>query len=178
MGNDKTVEWTPKVVNLIDHKPFGKRWLSHGPERETEGIMLHATAGSSASGAISALRAKNFSYDVIIDNDGTIYKCVPFNHKTSHAGKSVGWSGPNCNRYTLGIAFVNLNDGEDTLSPQQELAVRWYIKAQIKPALPGVRKLTTHYGASFPRKNDPRTVNARAIAEDCGLEYWPGLRKD
>lgn len=164
--------FVPSVTNL-------DKWLhTPGARARTEGVILHSTAGSSLAGALSALRQRGLAYNFLIDKDGSIHKCLPIKAKASHAGVSVGWSGPNCNSYTIGIAFVNENDGVKHITPEQEQAVRWLLKTQLKPEYPSLKYLTTHYGVSYPRKSDPRTVNARSIAEDSELIYWPGRRRD
>jgi hypothetical protein len=78
----------------------------------------------------------------------------------------------------MGISFVHENDGVKGITKEQEGAVRWLITTQIMPNVASCRRLSTHYGVSFPRKTDPLKVDARAIAEDCNMIYWSGRKRD
>ena len=70
-------------------------------------ITAHYTAGTSVSGSISHLRSVGLSYHVIIDRDGTLTQCAPFNKRAGHAGVS-NWKGLNdLNNFSIGICFAN-----------------------------------------------------------------------
>ena len=133
--------------------------MSRARKEPVKMIVLHATAGGSASGAISTLRLRGLSYHAIISDqrevDGETIKCVPDSRVAFHAGASQGPYGSNVNRYTLGASFVNLNDGKDPYSAKQVEAmlsrcVSWCL------AYPTITHLSTHYWVSPGRKNDPK----------------------
>lgn len=132
-------------------------------------VCLHATAGSSLAGALSALRSRELSYHYIIPKDGKITKCVPYGREAFHAGKSSGPEGLNVNRYSIGISFVNLNDGIDPYTEAQIVACDDLI-AQLKAAIPTLSYLTTHYAVSPGRKTDPKRFPCSRVAN--GLQMW------
>ena len=159
-------------------------------------IILHATAGaeetaSSAAGALSTLRQRGLSYHYIIAKDGTIYKCVPYRNVAFHAGNSYGpheeergisnvqdgaWfvEDTSVNPYTVGISFVNLDDGSDPFTDDQLQAADDLIQ-QLKEALP-LKWISTHWAVSPKRKIDPNQNNFafRHFADRVGLEAWGG----
>jgi len=77
-------------------------------------IVLHYTAGSTLSGAISTLRKKGLSYNVLIDINGSVHQARGFNRRAGHAGRS-NWkeseglsNSSTLNADAIGISFVNL----------------------------------------------------------------------
>ena len=153
-------------------------------------IVLHATAGSSLSGAIQALRQRELSYHYLIEKSGQITKAVNYGREAFHAGNSfgpeeeldgitkrqifkrgVGWifaAGTSVNAYSIGISFVNLNDGKDPYTAAQIDACRELI-ATLKAALP-LKWLTTHFAVSPGRKSDPKSFRCATVAN--GLKMW------
>ena len=149
-----------------------KRWLSSRDRKQpATGIVLHASGGERAAGAIAWLTQINLSYHFIIDKDGTVTKLVPLSRVAKHAGVSTGWAGKNCNDYTIGICFANKNDGKDEYTHEQ-IASCVQLCVDIKRADRNIRHLTTHYWISPGRKTDPKGLNVEAIARDCGLNIW------
>lgn len=138
-------------------------------------VVLHATAGSTFSGALQALKARELSYHYIIEDeretDGIVRKCVPYGRVAYHAGKSFGPNGSNVNNYSVGISFVNRNDGVDGYSVLQYKACLELIK-QLQKAIPTLRYITTHAIISPDRKTDPRNFPIEQMAKDCGLQLW------
>ena len=137
-------------------------------------VVLHATAGSTFQGALSALKSRELSYHYIIEDeretDGLVRKCVPYGRVAYHAGKSFGPKGSNVNNYSIGVSFVNRNDGVDGYSAAQYKACLGLIE-ELKKALP-LKHITTHYAISPGRKSDPRNFPIKKMAEDCGLQLW------
>lgn len=73
----------------------------------TKYISAHYTAGISVSGSITHLKKVKFGYHVIIDRNGTITQCVPFNKRARHAGVS-NWKGlSGLNDHSIGICLAN-----------------------------------------------------------------------
>lgn len=68
-------------------------------------LVIHFTAGASAESSISFWKtpaAKGASAHLVIDRDGTVYQCRPFNVTCGHAGKSK-WTDPNTGREFIGL---------------------------------------------------------------------------
>jgi N-acetylmuramoyl-L-alanine amidase len=147
-------------------------WLaSRGRKKPVTTVVYHATAGGNLSGAVSTLKAKGFSYHVLIDKDGTVWKAVPYTRVAYHAGKSDGPEGKNVNDYSVGICFVNKNDGIDPLTPAQLQAARDYT-LELKAVFPSLRWGCTHFGVSWGRKVDPKLFDLRSFCAAVGLEAW------
>jgi len=73
-------------------------------------VVMHFTGGGSARSSAEWFRSpKNpgSSAHVVIDRDGSIIQCVPFDHVAWHAGKSQ-WRGlVGLNQYAIGIEMAN-----------------------------------------------------------------------
>lgn len=79
-------------------------------------LVIHFTAGASAESSIGFWKtpaAKGASAHIVIDRDGTIYQCRPFNRTAGHAGKSQ-WRDPktgtpytSLNACSIGIELAN-----------------------------------------------------------------------
>ncbi len=85
-------------------------------------LVIHFTSGASAKSSIDFWRtraAKGACAHVIIDRDGTIFQCRPFNRAAAHAGVSR-WRDPKtgqlylgANNTSLGIELANFGDDID-----------------------------------------------------------------
>lgn len=149
-------------------KVLAKFLPSRSRRAEVSTIVLHATAGSSLSGALSALWARELSYHYLIEKSGAITKAVPYTREAWHAGKSFGPEGEGVNRYSVGISFVNRNDGKDPYTQEQIEACRELV-GTLKAALP-IKWITTHYAISPGRKTDPKGFPVSQV--DNGLTRW------
>ncbi|HLO55502.1 MAG TPA: N-acetylmuramoyl-L-alanine amidase [Saprospiraceae bacterium] len=98
------------MLQIINHKlvnvPYNE--LPHSNSSLTpKYIAAHYTAGTSINGSISHLRSVGLSYHVIIDRDGSIIQCAPFNKRAGHAGVS-NWKGlSDINKHAIGISMAN-----------------------------------------------------------------------
>jgi N-acetylmuramoyl-L-alanine amidase len=165
-------------------------WLPHRSRRQgtkVDTIVLHATAGGSLMGALQALsdpdtqyklrgqkfrgNGRSLSYHYIIEEDGRIVKCVPTSKVAFHAGVSEGPQGDNCNEYSIGVSFVNFNDGKDPYSKAQYDACKALIQ-ELRAAMPELQILTTHYAVSPGRKFDPRGFPVLKLANELGMTAW------
>lgn len=193
-----------KIVDAI--KTFGYYLASGGKRRKPDDIkmiVVHATAGGSFSGAWATLKERKLGYHAILpaekeSNHGNIIKCVPDTIICGHAGNSYGpieaskgisrkqdkssnfIAKTSVNKYTLGISFVNLNDGKDPYSREQTQAcidrcVSWAL------AYPTIEWITTHYFVAPRRKTDPlgfdienlvRQVNSLIEGKRSPLKLW------
>jgi N-acetylmuramoyl-L-alanine amidase len=82
-------------------------------------LVIHFTAGASAASSIDFWQtpaAKGASAHLVIDRDGTIYQCRPFDRPAGHAGVSQ-WADPKTGRRfsglnacSIGIELANAGD--------------------------------------------------------------------
>ncbi len=76
-------------------------------------LVIHFTSGASAKSSINfwkSTAANGASAHIVIDRDGTIYQCRPFNRTCGHAGVSR-WKGfRSLNSCTIGIELANAGD--------------------------------------------------------------------
>lgn len=84
-------------------------------------LVVHFTSGASAESSIEFWRtpaAKGACAHIVIDRDGTVYQCRPFNKTCGHAGVSK-WKGfTGLNACSIGIELANAGD-------DSKLASRW-----------------------------------------------------
>ncbi|RIJ99500.1 MAG: hypothetical protein DCC46_08220 [Armatimonadetes bacterium] len=176
----------PRIVKLEENLKSGSRPL----RTRVDLVVLHATAGSSLSGAIATLRSRGLSYHFLIDKDGTIVEAAPTSRKAFHAGNSYGpkeksrgvdprqdaqarfLAKTSVNAYSIGIAFVNRNDGVDPYTPEQKEAIEPLLRL-LKDKHRALRYLTTHFAVSPKRKTDPRGFPYESLASRVGLIAWP-----
>lgn len=85
-------------------------------------LVIHFTAGATAKSSIDSMRDNGLSAHLVIDRDGTIYQCRPFNRTCGHAGKSR-WIDPNTgvryeslNHCSIGIELANAGNDDGALS--------------------------------------------------------------
>lgn len=87
-------------------------------------LVVHYTSGASALSSINFWRtpkAKGASAHIVIDRDGTIYQCRPFNRTCGHAGKSQ-WKGYNgLNSCSIGIELANGGDDPKLIAKWSKL---------------------------------------------------------
>jgi N-acetylmuramoyl-L-alanine amidase len=101
--------------------------LSGGKAMPTRrAVVIHFTNGATAQSSIDfwkqpAQKKNDIGAHIIIDRDGTIFQCRPFNKTISHAGKSR-WVDPStgkkytsCNAFTIGIELANAGDDPDVI---------------------------------------------------------------
>lgn len=98
------------MLQITNHKianvPY-KELPHSGKALTPKYIVAHYTAGTSVNGSISHLKSVGLSYHVIIDRDGSITQCAPFNKRAGHAGVS-NWKGiEDLNVHAIGICMAN-----------------------------------------------------------------------
>jgi len=103
-------------------------WLDFAIKEKIEGgkempvrrcVVIHFTGGHSAKSSIDFWRtpqAKGANAHLVIDRDGTVFQCRPFNRTCGHAGVSR-WRDPRtkklytqCNDFSIGIEIANAGD--------------------------------------------------------------------
>ena len=70
-------------------------------------IVVHYTAGGRAQGSYDAMRAAGLSAHLLIERDGTVLQCVPFDRKAYHAGASRWRNYTGLNAHSVGIEVCN-----------------------------------------------------------------------
>lgn len=80
--------------------------------------VMHFTAGATGLSSINYWKAlsNGICAHIVIERDGTIYQCRPFNRTCGHAGKSA-WRDPNTGQFfrnlnscSIGIELANAGD--------------------------------------------------------------------
>ena len=121
-------------------------------------IVLHADASPNEKGCLSWIQSREskVSYHILIGRDGVIYRCVPYDRRAWHAGKSE-WKGhKDVNGLSIGVSFSYKNDGKEPLTDKQKTAAKQVI-AEIRGKY-GEIPVTTHAQIAPGRKNDPEQV--------------------
>lgn len=98
-------------------------WLDEGKQDILPGgspmpvrrfLVIHFTSGATAQSSINfwkTTEAKGACAHLVIDRDGTVTQCRPFNRTCGHAGKSK-WKGfDGLNSCSIGIELANAGDG-------------------------------------------------------------------
>jgi N-acetylmuramoyl-L-alanine amidase len=85
-------------------------------------LVLHFTGGASAASSVVAMRERRVSAHIVVDRNGVIFQCRPFNMTASHAGVSR-WRDPTSgklydgmNNYGIGIEIANAGASSAALS--------------------------------------------------------------
>ncbi len=167
-------------------------------------LVIHFTAGASARSSIDFWKtpeAKGASAQIVIDRDGTIYQCRPFNRTAGHAGAS-SWRDPKTRRQfaglnacSIGIELANGGDSYPTKFSTLEPVTarhknggpitRWerYTPEQIAAVTELSRVLVARYhlddvvgheDIAPNRKNDPGPAfPMQQLREACGFQGLP-----
>lgn len=121
-----------------------------------DAIVIHADAGKSDAGTISWIvdPASKVSYHYLICRDRRVVQFVPDAKKAWHAGKSEFLGRPDCNLYSLGVAFANNQTGEQFKVEQIEVGAQLVAQLCTTHCIP-LPRITTHAIVSPGRKHDP-----------------------
>ena len=109
-----------KVINDLLYEDDGtqcqfEKDIKYGGDLAAcEYIVMHCTTGPTAQSAISSFHREGLSTHLVIDRDGTVTQCVPFNKIAWHTGSSQ-WAdkgyravdSDNLSNYSIGIEMVN-----------------------------------------------------------------------
>lgn len=163
-------------------------------------LVIHFTAGASGKSSIDFWRtpeAKGASAHIVIDRDGKVYQCRPFNKTCGHAGKSK-WKGfDNLNSCSIGIELANAGDNPNLAKKWSKLPlvkakhknggkeVEWeaYPDAQFEACKAVAQVLCARYNLDDvighddiapDRKNDPGPAfDMKRLREACGFKGLP-----
>jgi len=110
-------------------------------------LVIHFTAGASGQSSIDFWRtpaAKGASAHIVIERDGRIIQCRPFNRTCGHAGASK-WKDPktgklytSLNNCSIGIELANAGNDDDALKWAQRQPGCTTIKARHRNGGPQV----------------------------------------
>ncbi|MEQ1862894.1 MAG: N-acetylmuramoyl-L-alanine amidase, partial [Chthoniobacteraceae bacterium] len=90
-------------------------------------LVIHFTSGATAKSSINFWRtpaAKGASAHIVIDRDGTIYQCRPFNRTCGHAGTSR-WRDPKTGKLYIGVNTCGIGIELANAGNDPALASRW-----------------------------------------------------
>lgn len=132
-------------------------------------LVLHATATSTPEEAVAILRRRWLSYHFIVARDGDVWQLVHPLRAARHCGRSVGPNGYSVNRYSVGVALVDRNDGLASF-PCAQVAAWARLAAALVRRYPTLRWVTTHAAIAPGRKNDPVGFALEPVG---GLAVWP-----
>jgi N-acetyl-anhydromuramyl-L-alanine amidase AmpD len=151
-------------------------------------IVLHATAGATASSSISHLRGVGLSYHYIITRDAkdsaktatsdntepVIHQCVPDLRHAFHVGSTIpAPGGEGINQSSIGISLANIQtkNNPEPYPPIQIEALNELL-AHLKATVPSLRFLTTHAVIQPWNRADPLHINGEEIAARHGFEFF------
>lgn len=163
-------------------------------------LVIHFTSGATAKSSIDFWKspaAKGASAHIIIDRDGTIYQCRPFNRTCGHAGASKwkGFSG--LNSCSIGIELANAGDDINLAKKWSNLSIvsakhknggviqGWeaYPDEQISACIEVSKTIVSRYNLDDvighddiapDRKNDPGPAfPMKRLREFCGFHGLP-----
>lgn len=160
-------------------------------------LVIHFTAGASAQSSINYWRelGTGVCAHLVIDRDGTIYQCRPFNRTAGHAGLS-SWKGfKNLNACSIGIELANGGDSYatkfsklppttakhknggrvttwETYTPEQLAACEMVSKVLVERY--NLDDVVGHEDIAPSRKNDPGPAfPMQKLREACGFVGIP-----
>lgn len=163
-------------------------------------LVIHFTSGATAKSSINFWKtpeAKGASAHIVIDRDGTIYQCRPFDKTCGHAGKSE-WKGfKDLNSCSIGIELANAGDDSKLAKKWSVLvptkashknggpSVEWetYTDTQLRACEDVAKTLVSRYNLDDVvghediapnRKNDPGPAfPMQRLREACGFKGLP-----
>ena len=157
-------------------------------------LVIHFTAGASAQSSIDYWNqlANGVCAHIVIDRDGTIYQCRPFNRTAGHAGPSK-WRDPHTgklysgtlNKVAIGIELANGGDTYptkfSTLKPTWSRHKNggrernWETYPAAQTSIPGEKSTSAFYfqvihpdaisGSGFAQGRDQKG-NLKAVLDD------------
>ena len=135
-----------------------------GKNGKKVGVVMHHTGGSTMSGALAALKQKGFSYNYMIDRDGTVHRLIPEGATAIHGGQMNNGL---TNENTLGVALV-AKDNSDVL-PEQVAAAKTLQKQLAQKFNFDEKSVYGHGEVSPGRKQASEGMAAvMAIRQDTG----------
>lgn len=171
-------------------------------------LTIHFTAGATAQSSVDFWRtsqAKGANAHLVIDRDGSVIQCRPFNVTAGHAGVSY-WKDPKTGRAFSGLNSCSIGIELANAGDNSSLAKRWsklplikarhknggplteweqYPDAQLKACIAISQALVSRYNLDDivghediapSRKNDPGPAfPMQQLRESCGFKGLPKL---
>ena len=142
-------------------------------------VVVHYTGSDNGSGAVAHFSHKEseVSAHVVIDRDGTVYKCAKLGTDEQpgqtawHAGAATGPDGFGVNSYSIGAELAGTGSG---FTEEQYIALVQWIEA-CKTVFKGLKWITGHSDVCIPkgRKADPgQNFDMDRVAKATGLTVW------
>lgn len=190
-------------------KVTDSHWLDEGKQDRLDGgspmpvrrfLVIHFTSGATAQSSVNFWKtpeAKGASAHIVIDRDGSVIQCRPFNRTCGHAGKS-SWKGfDNLNSCSIGIELANAGDNSTLARKWSQLPLvqarhknggpmtYWeaYPEAQVLKCIEVAKALVARYklddvvghdDIAPDRKNDPGPAfPMQRLREACGFKGLP-----
>jgi len=120
-------------------------------------VVIHYTGATSVNSTLGwfATRSAEVSAHVVVDRDGTIYRCVPDYAKAWHAGASTLHGchvEGSVNAFSLGVELVGT--GTDFPTPQLQMAACWVALRCLRYNIP-LHGVVGHNAVCVPRGRKP-----------------------
>lgn len=162
-------------------------------------LVIHFTSGASGQSSVDFWRtpqAKGACAHLVIDRDGSVIQCRPFNRTCGHAGQSA-WRGyTGLNSCSIGIELANAGDNDAIFKKWAQSTIKakhknggplqeWeaYPEAQFQVCLEVAKALVARYklddvighdDIAPDRKNDPGPAfPMQRLREACGFKGMP-----
>lgn len=163
----------PRIEIGADHWIVGVKRMPLPPRGNLTPLCVveHFTAGATAESSVEFMSSVGTSAHVVIDRDGEIIQCVPFNRIAYHAGKS-NWKDPQTgkkysglNDVAIGIEIANAgNDGKE------KDAYDW---AKKQPGFRSKQLTHQHGGAQYDWEDfyEAQMASVRAVTKAVYEKY-------
>ncbi|MGV3613916.1 MAG: N-acetylmuramoyl-L-alanine amidase [Fimbriimonas sp.] len=167
-------------------------WLAHRPRRGAtvvDTVVLHHSAQPDFAHLVETLRDEGHSYHYVIDEDGTVHKCVPYSAVAYHAGNSYGPREAargisrqrdarqhfveltSVNEYTISICLMRSDDYGGPCPKEQVWACQTLLQ-DLKTPLPKLTYLTTHAWVAPGQAQELTGLEIVSLAADTGMAVW------
>lgn len=138
------------------------RYFRVGRTKPIDSIIIHSTAGGTATSSIEWMNRANasakVSYHYLVERDGTILRTVDPVNTAFHSGVSA-WPNPpvgkqSMNPESIGIAFANRNVPTEPVTPAQIESALWLIRTLMTRFNIPISRVLRHRDVSPSRKTD------------------------
>jgi N-acetylmuramoyl-L-alanine amidase len=139
---------------------------NHSPRAaRVTAIVLHADAASKIESSLDWVRRpeSRVSYHVMVSRLGTVFSVVHPDRTAWHAGESHFAGERFVNRFSVGVAFANRNDGVEPFPPVQQSAAADVCARLCQHYGIPVSRITTHAAIAPGRKTDPVGLDLAAF---------------
>lgn len=108
---------TDHLLDDVEQEPLP----ANRPMNVRRALVIHFTGGATGASSIESMRNNRLSAHLVVERDGSVIQCVPFNRIASHAGVSR-WRDPNTNKLyqllnscSIGIEIANAGNDPGAL---------------------------------------------------------------